>query len=58
MKMGYSQGDADDGFVKLIVDDDKKIGESHIVGPQAAIMIQPFVYLMNAGFSFVLTTIK
>jgi dihydrolipoamide dehydrogenase len=51
MKMGYSQGDADDGFVKLIVDDDKKIVGVHIVGPQAAILIQPFVYLMNAGFS-------
>jgi len=49
-KMGYVRGDADDGFVKLIVDDEKKLLGVHIVGPHAAILVQPFVYLMNAGF--------
>jgi len=49
-KMGYSDGDADDGFVKIIADDEKKLLGVHIVGPHAAILVQPFVYLMNAGF--------
>lgn len=49
-KMGFSRGDEDDGFVKIIVDDEKKLLGVHIVGPHAAILVQPFVYLMNAGF--------
>ena len=49
--MGYEQGDADDGFVKLIADEDMKILGVHIIGPQAAVLIQSFVYLMNAGYS-------
>ncbi len=49
-KMGFVDGDADDGFVKIIVDDEKKLLGVHIVGPHAAILVQPFVYLMNAGF--------
>lgn len=48
-KMGYSAGDADDGFVKIVVGDDKRLLGVHIVGPHAAILVQPFVYLMNAG---------
>ena len=48
--MGYRQGDADDGFFKLIVDENAKIVGAHIAGPQAAVLLQPFVYLMNAGF--------
>ncbi|MGE4485304.1 MAG: NAD(P)/FAD-dependent oxidoreductase [Oscillospiraceae bacterium] len=49
IKMGYSKRYDDDGFVKMIVGDDKKILGVHIVGPDAAILLQPFVYLMNAG---------
>ncbi len=49
-KMGFVDGDTDDGFVKIIVDDEKKLLGVHIVGPHAAILVQPFVYLMNAGF--------
>ena len=48
--MGYEKGDADDGFVKLIADEDMKILGVHIIGPQAAVLIQSFVYLMNAGY--------
>ncbi|MEM3341892.1 MAG: FAD-dependent oxidoreductase, partial [Thermoplasmata archaeon] len=49
--MGYSNGDDDDGFVKLITDGEWKILGVHIIGPQAAVLLQPFVYLMNAGLS-------
>jgi dihydrolipoamide dehydrogenase len=49
-KMGFTDGDADDGFVKIVTDDEKKLLGVHIVGPHAAILVQPFVYLMNAGF--------
>ena len=49
--MGYEPGDADDGFVKLIADANRHILGVHIIGPHAAILIQAFVYLMNAGFS-------
>lgn len=48
--MGYRDGDDDNGFVKVIVSEDKKILGVHIVGPQAAILLQPFVYLMNVGY--------
>jgi mycothione reductase len=47
--MGYSYGDDDNGFIKIIVGEDRKILGVHIVGPNAAILVQPFVYLMNAG---------
>lgn len=46
---GISENDVDDGFVKLIVGQDLKILGAHIVGPHAAMLIQPFTYLMNAG---------
>ncbi len=49
--MGYDKGDDDDGFVKLIIDKSYKILGAHIIGPQASVLVQPFVYLMNAGFS-------
>lgn len=48
--MGYRNGGDDNGFVKVILGEDKKILGVHIVGPQAAILLQPFVYLMNAGY--------
>jgi len=48
--MGYSKNDEDNGFIKIIVGEDKKILGVHIVGPQAAVLLQPFVYLMNEGY--------
>ncbi len=45
--MGYAEDDADDGFVKLITSKDQKLLGAHIIGPEAAILIQPFVYLLN-----------
>ncbi|MFX1556155.1 MAG: dihydrolipoyl dehydrogenase [Promethearchaeota archaeon] len=56
--MGYNKNDKDDGFVKLIVDKSYKILGAHVVGPHAAILVQPFVYLMNAGFTCVLPEIS
>ena len=49
--MGYDTGDEDDGFVKLIVDKSYQILGAHVVGPHAAVLVQPFVYLMNSGFT-------
>jgi mycothione reductase len=49
--MGYDRGDGDDGFVKLVVDRSGRILGVHVVGPEAGILVQPFVYLMNAGFT-------
>lgn len=49
--MGFDQNDDDDGFVKLIVDKSYRILGAHVVGPHAAILVQPFVYLMNSGFT-------
>lgn len=46
--MGYSRH-GDSGFVKIIIGEEKKILGAHIVGPQAALLVQPFVYLMNAS---------
>lgn len=48
-KMGYSEGDEDDGFVKIVADGQKRLLGVHVVGPHAALLVQPFVYLMNAG---------
>ncbi|MFX1236596.1 MAG: dihydrolipoyl dehydrogenase family protein [Promethearchaeota archaeon] len=49
--MGFVEGDIDDGFVKLVVDKSYKIRGAHVVGPHAALLVQPFVYLMNSGFA-------
>ncbi len=46
---GYDKKDEDNGFVKVIAGEDKKILGAHIAGPYAAMLVQPFVYLMNAG---------
>lgn len=45
--MGYDRGDPDDGFIKILVNENRQIQGVHIVGPQASILVQPFVYLMN-----------
>lgn len=49
--MGYNTGDEDDGFAKLVIDQSRKLLGASVVGPHAAILVQPFVYLMNAGFT-------
>jgi mycothione reductase len=49
--MGFKPGEEDDGFVKLIVDKSYRILGTHVVGPSAALLVQPFVYLMNSGFT-------
>jgi dihydrolipoamide dehydrogenase len=49
--IGYDRGDEDQGFIKILVSKDKHILGVHIVGPHAAILLQPFVYLMNSGES-------
>ncbi len=49
--MGYSKESKEDGFVKLIVDKSMRILGAHVVGPNAAVLVQPFVYLMNAGYT-------
>lgn len=49
MAMAYEAEDGDNGLVKLLLDEDLKILGVHIVGFQAAALVQPFVYLMNAG---------
>lgn len=49
--MGFEAGDVEDGLVKLVVDQSRKILGAHIIGPHASILVQSFVYLMNAGFA-------
>jgi mycothione reductase len=48
--MGYREEDDDNGFVKMLVGQNKNILGVHIVGPQSSVLLQPFVYLMNAGY--------
>lgn len=46
---GYAMGE-EDGFVKVIVEQETgRILGAHVIGPHAAILVQPLVYLMNAG---------
>ena len=49
--MGYKEGEDDDGFIKLILDKSLRILGAHIAGPHAEMLIQPFVYLMNSGYT-------
>ncbi|MEJ2279813.1 MAG: hypothetical protein P8Y70_19020 [Candidatus Lokiarchaeota archaeon] len=49
--MGFEEGEDDDGFFKLVVDQSFKILGAHVVGPEAAVLVQPFVYLMNSGYT-------
>ncbi|MHA2392275.1 MAG: FAD-dependent oxidoreductase [Promethearchaeota archaeon] len=49
--MGFENEDEDNGFVKLIVDKSYRILGAHVVGPNAALLVQPFVYLMNSGYT-------
>lgn len=46
---GYAMGE-EDSFVKVIVENPtRRILGATVVGPQASILLQPLVYLMNAG---------
>ncbi len=47
--MGYTSKSETNGFVKLIVGEDKSILGAHVVGPNAAILLQPYVYMMNCN---------
>ncbi len=49
ISMGYRKSEADDGFVKIITDPSGILLGVHVIGPQAAVLVQPFAYLMNAG---------
>jgi dihydrolipoamide dehydrogenase len=49
--MGIEPESPQDGLVKLVVDQSYRILGAHIVGPEAALLVQPFVYLMNSGFT-------
>ena len=56
--MGFESNEDDDGFVKLIVDKTYKILGAHVIGPHAALLVQPFVYLMNSGYTCTLPEYK
>jgi len=46
---GYAMGE-EDGFAKVVVEQGTgRILGGHVIGPHAAILVQPLVYLMNAG---------
>lgn len=46
---GYAMGE-EDGFCKVVVDGETmRILGAHAVGPHASLLVQPIVYLMNAG---------
>jgi dihydrolipoamide dehydrogenase len=47
--MGITDRSADNGFAKIILGRDMRILGAHIAGPYASMLVQPFVYLMNAG---------
>lgn len=48
--MGFDPGDENDGFVKIVVDSKtNNILGVHVIGPQASILFQPYVNLMNSG---------
>jgi len=53
--LGFEEGNLSDGFVKLIADKNFKILGAHIVGCQASVLIQPYVYLMNSGCSCIVS---
>jgi dihydrolipoamide dehydrogenase len=47
--MGIADGSPDNGFIKIVVGEERTILGAHIVGPHASILVQPFVYLMNVN---------
>lgn len=46
--LGINSRSTDNGFIKIIVDGNRRILGAHIVGPHASILIQSFVYLMDS----------
>lgn len=54
--LGYDEGDEDDGFCKLVVSKDRKIVGASVIGPNAAVLLQSVVYLMNAGIDCAIPT--
>ncbi|NLX63184.1 MAG: dihydrolipoyl dehydrogenase [Clostridiaceae bacterium] len=48
--LGITDDSTDNGFVKIIAGENSTILGVHIVGPHAAILLQPFVYLMNVDY--------
>ncbi len=49
--MGIEPDSNEDGFVKLIINEDYRILGAHVIGPEASVLVQPFVYLMNSGYT-------
>ncbi len=48
--MGFNPGDKNDGFVKIVVDKaTNHILGVHVIGPQASVLFQPYVNLLNVG---------
>lgn len=48
--LGYEPGQADDGFVKLVIDKKTKhILGAHIIGQEASVLLQPFINLLSCG---------
>lgn len=52
--LGFEAGHDDDGFIKLVIDEQTQaILGAHIIGPEASILIQPFVNLLSWGMKVV-----
>lgn len=48
--LGFDPDAPNDGFVKMVVDrDSEQILGIHIIGPQASVLLQPYVFLLSAG---------
>lgn len=47
--MEINQDDADDGFAKIITDKNGTLLGAHVIGYQAAALVQPFALLMNTA---------
>ncbi len=48
--LGFEPGDPDDGFIKVVADKNtKEFLGVHAIGPEASMLIQPFLNLMNTG---------
>lgn len=51
--MGYLPGDADDGFVKMIIDrTSKRLLGLHVIGPYASALVQPYLHLMEQDLPY------
>lgn len=48
--LGFEPGDINDGFIKVVADKaSKEFLGVHAIGPDASLLIQPFLNLMNSG---------